>query len=392
MRSLITPRFTRAWIANFFSDLSFSMFVHFAGFLAGLGAGEAIIGSVASVAAVTAIVTRPRAGVWMDQYGRIRVVRIAAVVRICVTLTFLLVGAMGPLVYVLKAIHLSMVAITFTGLITYASDAMPPDRRAQGIAWYGLSGMVAVAIGPQIGDRLVGGSDYTGLFLGIAAAESALLVALFTMKAMENPPKVATPGGSLGLLRFRPLVPVWLMMAGFGLGFGSVLNFMRTFVDEADIGAVGPYFTSYSVTAIITRVALSSLPERIGERRVLIPAIGAYALGFGLLSITTTSAMLWAAAGVAGIGHAFMFPIMSSLVVDRAPPERRANAMSLYTAMFDLGPLIGAPIIGLSVELWGYSPTWLGLGVAIAAIGVVFVILDKPVAGASPPRPQELGV
>jgi MFS family permease len=388
---IITPRFTRAWVANFFSDLSFSMFVHFAGFLATLGAREAIIGSVASVAAATAILTRPRAGAWMDQYGRIRVVRIAAVVRIFATLSFLLVGRVGPLVYVLKAIHLSMVAIIFTGLITYASDAMPPDRRAQGIAWYGLSGMAATAIGPQIGDHVVAAFGYHGAFLAIGTAEVALLVALFTMRAMENPPKVATPGGSLGLLTFRPLVPVWLMMAGFGLGFGSVLNFMRTFVDEAGIGQVGPFFTSYSVTAIVTRVALSSLPERVGERRVLIPAIGAYAVGFGLLSITTTSAMLWVAAGVAGIGHAFMFPIMSSIVVDRAPVERRANAMSLYTAMFDLGPLLGAPIIGISVEKLGYSPTWLGLAVAIAAIGVVFVILDRPPAGAPPPSPQLVG-
>jgi predicted MFS family arabinose efflux permease len=251
--------------------------------------------------------------------------------------------------------------------------------------------MVATAIGPQIGDTLVASHGYTGAFLGIASTEVALLVALFTMRAIENRPDVATPGGSLALLRYRPLVPVWLLMGGFGLGFGSVINFMRTFVDDAGIGQVGPYFMSYSVAAIVTRVGLSSLPERVGERKVLIPAIGMYATGFALLSITATSTMLWAAAAVAGIGHAFMFPIMSSLVVERAPGDRRANAMSLFTAMFDFGPLVGAPVIGLAVERTGYGPSWLGLGIAIAIVGAIFVFLERRAAGASSPRPQPIG-
>lgn len=367
------------------------MFVHFAGFLSELGARETVIGAIASVAAATAIITRPRAGSWMDQYGRMPVIRAAALIRIVATLSFLLVNHVGPLVLAARAVHLSMVAIIFTGFITYASDAMPPERRAQGIAWFGLSGMAAVAIGPQIGDRLVAAHGYTGAFIGIAVVELCLLLALFTMRAMEHRPSVASPGGSLTLLAYRPLIPAWLLMAGFGLGFGSVLNFMRTFVDAAGIGQVGPFFTSYSVTAIVTRVALSSLPERIGERKVLIPAIGLYASGFGLLSMTTSPQMLWVAAGVAGIGHAFMFPIMSNLVVERAPEDRRANAMSLFTAMFDVGPLVGAPIIGLAVEHAGYGPTWLGLGLTIAGFGALFVLLDRGAAGASPPRPQPIG-
>ena len=387
MRSIITPKFTRAWIGNFFSDLSFTLFVHFAGFLSTLGAGELVIGATASVAAATAILVRPRSGYWMDQYGRIPIVRVAAVVRIFATLSFLLIDSVGPMVYFAWAIHMTTVAVTFTGLITYASDAIPSDRRSQAIAWYGLSGMVASAIGPMLGDRLVASYGYAGVFVGMAAAELALVGVLFSLKAIEHRPKLAVPGGSLTLVRYRPLIPIWVMMAGFGLGFGTLLNFMRTFVDEAGIGEVGPFFAAYAVAAIVTRVGLSSLPQRVGEMKVLYPAIVLFAVGIGMLAFTDTSNELMVAAAVAGTGHAFMFPILGGLVVGRAPEERRGNAMSLYTAMFDLGPLVGAPILGLMLERQGYGPTWLGLATTIALVGVGFYLLDKPVAGAVPPRP-----
>ena len=387
MRSIITPRFARAWIANFFSDLSFTLFVHFAGFLSGLGAGEAVIGATASVAAVTAIAVRPRTGSWMDQYGRIPIVRVAAVVRILATLSFLMVSSIGPLVFVIRAIHMTAVAVTFTGLITYASDAIPADRRSQAIAWYGLSGMVAGAIGPLLGDRLVASYGYSGIFIGMAAAEAALLVVLFSMRAIENRPKLHTPGGSLALITYRPLVPIWLMMVGFGLGFGTLLNFMRTFVDATGIGAVGPFFTAYAVAAIVTRLGLSSLPQRIGEMRVLYPAIAFYGAGIALLSITSTTTMLWIAAAVAGTGHAFMFPILGGLVVGRSPEDRRAGGMSLFSATFDLGPLIGAPIIGLIVERQGYGPMWIGLAATIVSVGLAFFVLDKKVVEELVPRP-----
>jgi MFS family permease len=377
VRSIFTPRFRRVWLGNFFSDFSFALFFQFPGFLAGLGAREAVIGATASVAAIAAILARPRAGHWMDAHGRIPVVRLASFIRLAAIGGFLLVRDVGPTVYVARAAYTVGLTITFTGLFTYAADVIPADRRSQAIAYYGLSGMAAAAIGPAVGAARVARYGHGGVFVGMAVAEVGLLLVLYTLRAVENRPKIAVEGSVLRLVRYGPLVPIWVMMLGFGLGYGGLVNFMRTFVDATGIGQVGPFFAVYATTAIIVRLTLSSLPDRWGEARISYLAAAVFAAGIGMLAVAATAWQLALFAVLAGTGHAFLFPALSSLVVARAPVERRGTAMSLYTSMFDLGPLAGAPLLGLVAERWGYAAMWPTVGASIALAAVGFFVLDR---------------
>lgn len=371
MRSIFTRPFRRAFIGNFLSDLSFSMFVHFPGFLKGLGAGEAVIGAVASVAAAAAIAARPWAGQTMDRYGRIPLVRMAAMVRIGATFSYLLIDEMGPMVYVIRAVYTVALAVFFTGLFTYANDVMPPERRGQGIAWYGLSGMTAATFAAALGGALIERFGYPGLFLGMAVAEFGALAVSLSLKPLAERPKLGPQGGALGILAHRSLTPVWVLTFGFGLGYGGVLTFMRTFVDTEGVGSVGLYFAAYSGAAIAARVTLSWLPDRLGAIRTAYPSVLLFASGIALLAFVGSTATMAVAAVVSGLGHAFMFPILGGLTVERAPEDRRGVALSVYTAMFDLGPLLGAPILGLVIERSGYTPMFLILA---ATIGVTLAI------------------
>jgi len=353
------------------------MFVNFPGFLTSLGAGEVVIGAITSVAAGAAIVARPWAGQTMDRFGRVPLIRISSIVRIGATLSLLAVGSVGPLVYVARSVYAVASAVFFTGLFTYASDVMPPERRAQGIAYYGLSGMSAATFGAALGAAVIGRFGFPALFLGMAAAELACVVVAFSLRALPDRPPLAHPGAIRTLAGERQLIPIWVLTIGFGAGYGVLFAFMRTFVDASGVGSVGLYFSTYSITAIVARLTLSTLPDRLGPTRMVKPAVLAFVAGFALLAIARSTPVLAAAAIAGGFGHAFMFPILGRLTTERAPDSRRGAALSLYTAMFDAGPLLAAPVLGLVIERAGYPAMFSATAFLVTVATAVFVVLDR---------------
>lgn len=383
---LLTPPFRRVFLANFFSDLSFALLVHFPGFLSALGAGEALIGLVVGVSVAVSVAARPGMGQLMDRIGRIPVIRVAGLIRVLAMLGFLAIDHIGPGVFVLRAVYGLSLAVMFTGYFTYAADLIPAHRRTQGMAVFGLSGMIPGMFGAALGDLVVARAGFTGLFLVVAALDLVTLAVAATLRPLPAAPSLKERPRILTLARVEALRPVWLLTLAFGLAFGSLLTFMRTFVDATGVGSVGLFFACYSTVAVLLRLAFSWLPDRAGYPRVLYPALAATVAGVGMLAVTDSAGELATAALLAGTGHAFVFPILSRLIVERSPAENRGAAMGLYTAAFDLAILAGGPLLGLVIELAGYPTmfTLLALLVALGAGG--FARLDRRTGRVVPPR------
>ncbi len=388
MRSdLLTPPFRRAFLANFFSDLAFTMFIQFPGFLAELGAREALIGTVMSVAVLASILSRPLVGEGLDRIGRVPMVTAAAAIRVVTVLSFLLVHSIGPAVFVARAVYAIVLAVTFTGLFTYASDVIPPGRRTQGIAIYGLSGMLPGMFGPALGDLIIGVGGYRAFFVAVAAIDLALLAITRTLRPLPEAPSLAGRVSFLRFVRRRELAPVWILTLVFGLAFGSIITFLRTYVDTVGFGTVGLFMFAYSGTAVTLRLTVSWLPDRVGYRRIIPLAIGFIVAGFTLLAFAGGVGTLVLAAALGGAGHAFLFPILARLTVDRSPGANRGAGMGIFTAMFDLAILIGGPSLGLLIEAKGYGWTFATVAALAAVGGALFFLTDRERTASPPVRP-----
>jgi MFS family permease len=88
-----------------------------------------------------------------------------------------------------------------------------------------------------------------------------------------------------------------------------------------------------------------------------------------------------AVAGVlCGIGHGYTFPILFGLVVTRAPEANRGMTMAVYTALFDIGVLVGGPTLGWIIESAGFSIMY-GATALFMAVGIaVFFAWDARVS------------
>lgn len=382
---LWTRAFVLAWAANFLHSTGFHAFVHLPGWLEGLGAGEVLIGVLIATMAVAAIAARPFVGRLMDTRGRKLVMIVGGVIHVIAPLLYLLVDAhpSWPAIAGVRLVHGVAQAAMFSVLFTVAADMIPPERRAQGIALFGISGMIPMAVGGLLGDLVVIAGDYRPLFwITSGCAAAGLLCSLALPETHRGGPSRSFFAAALA----TELRPLWFIGTAFAMGLAAYFVFLKTYLLQTPaLGTMGMFFTTYAISAVVLRILFGWVPERFGMIRVLIPSLLIGAAGLGTIAVGTHPLHLIAAAILCGIGHGFAFPILSALVVTRAQPDERGSAIALFTALFDLGLLLGGPSFGVAVKLAGY-PTSFGLAGGLVSVAVfVFVVWDRRVrAGVSP--------
>jgi MFS family permease len=385
---VITRDFSLAWLAAFFEGLSWSLFIHLPGFLSDLGAAEAEIGLIFGTAAVAAVLIRPVVGRALDHYGRMPVIHLGNVVNVGSVLLYLTVTAVTPWLYAVRVLHGMALATLFSAYFTYGADVVPASRRTEGFALFGVSGLLPIAVAGVLGDVVLALAGFRELFLTAAVcAAVALLLSLLLPERKPAQRDGMARKGFVSIVRNPELRPLWWISGGFAFVLTAYFTFLRTFVDETGIGTVGLFFGTYGITAVLLRVFLGWLPDRVGPKRVLYPSVGAMAVGFLVLSGASGAGHIAVAGVLCGIGHGFGFPILSGMVVGRTPDEDRGSAMSFFTALFDLGILVGGPTLGFVITAFGY-PTMFGVAaVTIVAVAFTFSLWDRRIAPSAEPEP-----
>ncbi len=373
---LITPAFILAALSNFSFGLSFSLYLHLPGFVKVLGGSEVQIGILFGVTAATAIAVRPVMGRLMDGRGIRLVIVGGGALNALVCGLYLTVADLGPWLYLVRILHGVGEASLFASLFVYAAEIVPPARRIEGIALFGVSAMLPLGLSGLLGDLLLGHSGYSLLFaasLGFALVSLALSLPLREPAREPGPP----PRGIFAALRQRDLVPLWLCGTLFATAMAAHFTFLKTFVVASGTGSVGLFFTAYSAAAIVLRVGFGRLPERVGPRRVLLPALGSMVAGQCVLALAGSAPAVAVAGVLCGMGHGFAFPILVAMVVTRARPSERGAALAICTALFDAGILAGGPLLGGVIDLAGYTAMFFTAAGLAAAAAAVLVAWDR---------------
>lgn len=362
----LTWPFALAFAANFIYGLAIMPFFHLPGFVSDLGGSETIVGLVFGTAAGTAIAIRPWAGRLMDGAGRRIVIIGGGVLHLAACLLFLTVDSIGPWIFIIRAIQGFAIGALFSSIFTYAADIVPASRRTQGIGVFGVSGMLPMSLGTLLGDFVLARGTYHDLFIVCAGLS---FVGLLVTLPMPEPERQRTGGGGFLEAAIQPdLMPIWFVGSAMATGLAALFTFMKGYTEEfLHFGSVGLFFSGYTAAAVFLRIFLGWLPDRIGSMRVFYPSMGCLGLSMVILSQATDVTWIAGAGLLAGIGHGFGFPILSAIAVDRSNPADRGSTMSLFTAVFDAGILVGGPLLGFLVEHTDYRTMFL----CAAAIPIV---------------------
>jgi MFS family permease len=351
-----------------------------------VGAGDLAVGLVVGAFAATAFVGRPIGGRLADRRGRRSVVLAGLLIcAVAGALLFLPFGVAG-LVVARLVIGLGD-GWVFTAGVTWIVDLAPAERRGQAIGIFGLAIWGGLTIGTVLGEAVyaVGGFEAVWAFATLSPLAGLLV-------ARTVPDHHRPPAGEAGAAPpSAPLLPRAALRPGVALalanvGYGTMAGFVVLHLDAQGIGSGALVFTAFAASVVVTRLFLGRLPDRIGPRRSAFFAALAQAAGLALVAVAPSIAVALGGALVMGAGTSLIFPSLALLVVRRVDDAGRGAAMGAFTAFFDAGVGIGAPLAGAVAALTDYR-TAFGVAAGFALAGAITGVLQRrrPAPGPHPP-------
>jgi MFS family permease len=344
-----------------------------------LGADHRAIGFYVGIQGVASLLTMPLVGVLSDRHGTRRYLVAGYVVLVGALLGYQGLDDVGwRLGLVRFAGGVSAAAIWVGGSI-YVARTAPPGALARRVGLFGVATLVTHAIGPPLGEVVVARFGWDALF---AVAAGATLFGLAIVAGVASPPRAAVAGPDVSLLavlrRGRGAYGVTLLAA---LGWGAVFTLLPAKVADAG-GVVAPFFTAYAAAALAVRALAGGLSDRVGRKRVAIPALIGFALAVAGASVATAPPGLVAIGLLFGTCHGVHYPAIAAMALETMPATARGRAMALFNMMFNLGASLGALGYGALADAIGVRHVFVAAGaVALAAPAVLAATRAGPRAG-----------
>jgi len=331
--------------------------------IVGLGGDNVDVGLVMGSIGITSLGSLPVLAPLIDKHGR-KIFIIGGILVIGLTNAgFLLFHSYSPLMIVVRLIQGVAFSACFNGCATAIVDLLRPEERAQGIGLFGVSGSMAVAVGPFLGEKVLltrGTEAYFLLLVGFGLL--GFITALTVKEANRRSSHERIRGFFPTALQDGHLS--MMVMAGiFGSGFAAMNTFFPLYAKNLGFRA-GTFFVCYGVCLLLVRIMLGSLADRIDRSKLIFLCL----VGFGLLLISTSqidsliqSIFLGALFGVV---QGLSYPAMMAKMVDRSNAENRAIVVALFTGSFGVG-------INSSVVAWGLIAKIQGLSFMFMLGGVL---------------------
>ena len=356
--------------SNFLYSLYATMFIFLPAFLYRLEIREGEIGLLMATGTLVSVSLKPVNGLFVDRGGRIAFLVTGALLASAATIPWIFVTERGAHLFAIRIFQGAAYSFFATASYAYIAAVAPPDRRGEVLGVFGLSFFIPTAL-----EWMIGRTGFQGLFL--SAAVIALLAGMLPVM-MREPQRSAklTPSALLDFLSRAYFIPNSAAFL-FGTAFGSIFTFLPVFLEIRRISSIGVFVMIYAVTVIATRTLGRKLSDRMPRERVSLVSLLLLAAGILAIPFAGGHGGISLVAMVTGVGHGFLFPSLSALILDRAGSERGGMAMAMFTGAFDMGLVVGAAAFGFVAEHLGYTAMF-SSAAAFTAAGALFFFTQDP--------------
>ncbi|MCI2416670.1 MFS transporter [Saccharopolyspora sp. K220] len=275
---------------------------------------------------------------------------------------WLLLGVSG-----LRGVGFGLLTVTGGALV---AELVPARQRGRAAGLYGLSvGLPNVLFLPA-GVWLAQQIGFAPLFWIAGALPVVATAAVLGMSRVPVRPteRSGTPAFPVALL------PLWTVMTAAAVAAGGLVAFLPLAV----AGSMAPAaLMAFGAATMLGRWTAGQLGDRLGQHRVLVPAVVLTGLGTGLFAVAAGGvhplALLGAVAS--GIGFGAVQNITLVVMFERA---ESGPASTAWNIAYDAGNGLGSMGFGILITLSGYPTTF--------AIAATLVTLCVPLATNRHPR------
>jgi len=313
----------------------------------------------------------PLTGAFADRVGPRRVLLTSSV---AITIFSLVYALLQDYRWMLAIVIVH--GIFWSGLLSasaaYMTNLLPERRRAEGIGYWGLSTVAALAVAPTVGFWIY---RRGWVWLCVVSASLNIMMAIIAWFLKEQPVAPAHERTG-GLLEWRVLaLSVTLFLYSFG--YGGITSFTALYAEANQVAPKAIYLTTLAIVILLTRPMAGRLGDRWGYKRVFAPCLGLITAGLTCLAFGGSRGLLIASAILFGIGFGTAYPVYVGYVMRDVSATRRGAAFGAILAAFDTGVGTGSTSMGWLIQHYGFR-TAFGVAAALSAIALpYFLTMDR---------------
>jgi MFS family permease len=313
----------------------------------------------------------PLTGAFADRVGPRRVLLTSSV---AITIFSLVYALLQDYRWMLAIVIVH--GIFWSGLLSasaaYMTNLLPERRRAEGIGYWGLSTVAALAVAPTVGFWIY---RRGWVWLCVVSAALNIMMAIIAWFLKEQPVAPAHERTG-GLLEWRVLaLSVTLFLYSFG--YGGITSFTALYAEANQVAPKAIYLTTLAIVILLTRPMAGRLGDRWGYKRVFAPCLGLITAGLTCLAFGGSRGLLIASAILFGIGFGTAYPVYVGYVMRDVSATRRGAAFGAILAAFDTGVGTGSTSMGWLIQHYGFR-TAFGVAAALSAIALpYFLTMDR---------------
>ncbi|MEM2394530.1 MAG: MFS transporter [Candidatus Bathyarchaeia archaeon] len=323
-----------------------------------LGAPPFIVGILASLLFVVAILFRPFFGFMYD-----RGYKFEALILGCLTSLIASIAYSIPDIYILaigRVIQGLGVGVFLPASVSIVLDMAPEGQVGETLGWRSAMYGISQVVGPSVGTYL---ADFFGFQTTFTVTVFICLIPLAMLYAVKRKvalPKTAPRRGEvkskLADVKNADFIIATLTTALYTVGYSGLSTFLPAYYKALGLGtaAYGLYAATAGASSIAVRIFGGRQADRRGPRGVALLGCAIFLVSYTGLYFYPLPPTAYLMAFITGIGLGFWVPGIQLLGFKDIPSEARGLSSSIYFTCADLGLLLGPIIFGYFIDSHGY--------------------------------------
>lgn len=348
-----------------------------------LGATPFITGLVVGMYSFSNTIGNVISGFWTDKKGPFYILLFGLVTTSGALFLYQLVTEPIGLLFI-RFIHGLVAGLIVPAAFTFSANQTASEKRGKGVALSGAFVGLAAIVGPAMSGIIA--SKKSEVFVLSITGSIMLLLSLLTLIILRSvtvhkKTSIARSTSSMSIRSFFRKAGLVKAFAGaFFLMFSQgVLAYMlplKIVQLGFDSKTSGLLLSTFGFVAILIFILPTNrIFDRVKPVKTLAFGMALMGISMLLLGQSEILSLMYIWMGVYGVGFAFLFPSINSLLIDSTDTSYRGKAYGYFYAFFSIGVVAGSSVTGY-LELTA-NDGFLLTGVILLITSVLSILNNK---------------